>query len=120
MVKNLDKIIHSVKRQMECLYKLNNEFVYTDLKPANIGILYKTNKNGHNSIDKIKLIDLGSVFMDEDKQYVGTFPCTYHKDGYFKLKTEKNKLQCMHMSLIVLIFFLLKILSMKANRLFLN
>lgn len=108
---NIERIIYYVKQQMNCLYKINNNFVYTDLKPANIGILYKTKRPQNDKeskivtvIDMIKLIDLGSVFKDNENEYVGTVPCVENTGGYFKLESENEKMQCMHRLLILLLF----------------
>ena len=104
LIQNLDYVVYSVKRQIICLYSADRNFVYTDLKPGNIGIVYNKNVN-YRSISNIQLIDLGSVFKDSADEYVGTFPCAYHNQGYFKLDTNEQKLRCIHISLIILIYF---------------
>ena len=104
LVMNLDRIITSLREQMYCLLDVNHDFVYTDLKPENIGLLY--DKNGH--VSKVYLIDLGSVFKDKDNEYVGTYPCKENTGGFFKLESKQEKHKCLNTCLFVLILHVLQ------------
>lgn len=59
----IDKIIGSLLNQMTCLLRVNPEFVYTDLKPANVGVLLGPDVN---TLEKIMLLDIGSVLLQRD------------------------------------------------------
>ena len=104
-ISQLDFIIKSVKEQMECLFSVNNEFVYTDLKPANIGVVYQDKKNF--VLKRVYLIDLGSVFKDEEGEYATTYPCKNDDDGFIAFSSNKDKKQCMNINLVILMFFIL-------------
>lgn len=94
------EIIEKLRKQMVCIYETNNDYVYTDLKMANV--LYKC--RSENDIAFL-LGDLGSAVMDEDDCYKSTYPpFEYrHKRGMFKLNTEDKKDKAMAWELGILL-----------------
>ena len=64
-------IAEQVRKQVVCLYELDNDFIYTDLKLPNI--LYGCPDKDNLNEFKIHLGDLGSVIKDIDGDYVSTY-----------------------------------------------
>jgi hypothetical protein len=64
-------IAEQVRKQVVCLYELDNDFIYTDLKLPNI--LYGCPDKDNLNEFKIHLGDLGSVIKDIDGYYVSTY-----------------------------------------------
>lgn len=106
----IEIITKQVNEQVKCLFSIDNKYVYTDLKPENIGVNYddKTMK-----IKKISLLDLGSV-LPCDGIYISTYPCKEHQKGNFYLE-DKEKLKCIN---IEIIYFILLCLQTRYDHLF--
>ena len=104
----LDKIIKSLYNQMTCLKKIDNRYIFTDLKPENIGVILDEKGN----LEDIRLIDLGSAIPDTDGFYVGTFPCCDFNTPYFTLDDNHEKNRCI---ITVLIFLQIIILESRLN-----
>ena len=104
-IRMCDTIIASIKKQMDCLMEIDDSFVYTDLKPSNIGLMCIT-ENEETKITKIYLIDLGSAF-EQNQEYVGSLPCVENFYGNFKLENNKVKQKCINTQLFFLIVFIL-------------
>jgi hypothetical protein len=85
---------------MVCIYETNNNYVYTDLKMANV--LYKC--RGENDLAFL-VGDLGGAVADEDGDYKATYPpFEYgHKRGVFRLKNDEEKDKAMAWELGVLL-----------------
>ena len=68
---NFNKILSRITKQLLCLLQLSDTFVYTDLKPENIGVNFdkKTMK-----IKDVFLVDLESMLPNKDG-YIFTYPC---------------------------------------------
>lgn len=73
-------IAEQVRKQVVCLYELDNDFVYTDLKLPNV--LYGCpDKDNLNEL-KIHLGDLGSVMKNVSGNYVSTYlPYEFAESG---------------------------------------
>ena len=104
--KQVDFIVGSIEDQMNCLLKVNSTFVYTDLKPNNVGIVFDKTSN---LIQRVHLIDLGSALQEPEEEYMysGLFPCVPHKDGFFSLENEDIKSRCVYYQLYILIMNML-------------
>jgi len=63
-------IAREIKKQIACLFELNNNYVYTDLKLANV--LYDCSSDVDNI--RIHLGDLGGAVMDNNNVYISTYP----------------------------------------------
>ena len=120
-LKQMDFIIKNIKEQMLCLLSVNKDFVYTDLKPTNIGVFYDdTYEISHDkkircSIKKVCLIDIGSVFKDNLNIYKGTLPCVTHSQGSFRLHNQQIKTKCIYIQLLFIIIFMLTYILPKWN-----
>ena len=97
-------IIKCVYLQLHCLLKINKKFIYADLKPENIGVILDSKDN--TSIEEIVLIDIGSLDY-EDNEYVTTYPCQKHNDGFVIFKNIKQKKRCIYVQLVILMFYLI-------------
>ena len=84
------QIAEKIRVQMLCIYNMNNDYVYTDMKLANV--LYKCrNKDDLNSVSFI-LADLGSA-VPYNGQYLATYPPVEYRmgQGFFNLNTPQAK-----------------------------
>ena len=97
--KQVDFIVGSIEDQMNCLLKVNPTFVYTDLKPDNVGIVFDKTSN---SIQRVHLLDLGSALPDDFGKYAASYPCVPHKGGRFSIET-KDTSRCVYYQLCILI-----------------
>ena len=97
-------IIQCVYLQLHCLLRVDKKFVYADLKPENIGIIL--NPKDNTSIEEIALLDIGSLNFN-DNEYVTTYPCQKHTDGFVTFKNMKQKKRCIYIQLVILMFNLI-------------
>ena len=67
----------TVRKQMLCIYNMNNDYVYTDLKMANV--LFKCRDPNNLSQVAIILGDLGSAVPDDIGSHVSTYPPYEHR-----------------------------------------
>ena len=110
ILNDMDTIVASLLEQMLCLYSVNNKFVYTDLKPKNVGLLC----DQKNKIQEVYLIDLGSAMPEKyGTEYVATYPCKDHDSGYVAFNNEEEKKRCIYVSLMMLIANLLLYANVK-------
>lgn len=104
LINEANRILTAVEDQMLCLMNIDPDFVYTDLKPANIGILLRGSR-----IRKIHLIDLGSVLQDKNGDYTFTYPCMpLNAKGNLEFKDETSKKTCITTQLFFLMIRILK------------
>ena len=68
---NFNKILSRITKQLLCLLQLSDTFVYTDLKPENIGVNFDTKTM---NIKDVYLVDLESMLPNKDG-YIFTYPC---------------------------------------------
>ena len=67
----------TVRKQMLCIYNMNNDYVYTDLKMGNV--LFKCRDPNNLSQVAIILGDLGSAVPDYNGSRVSTYPPCEHR-----------------------------------------
>lgn len=96
-----------IRSQMLCLYDMDNQYVYTDLKPLNV--LFKC-VNQTNRV-RFFLGDLGSAVMEPDGTYISTYPPPEHvngvdEDGFLNLEDSVTKEQAMSWELGVFLLYL--------------
>jgi hypothetical protein len=91
-------IFETIRKQLICLFELDNRYVYTDMKPNNV--LYKCDKNKEI---KFFLGDLGSAVSDNEKDYIATYPPIGSTYGFFKLNSVLKKKGALGWSLGILI-----------------
>ena len=95
IIKHSEKIINEIKEQLYCLLDVDKDYLYTDLKPANILV----NVDYKMDITKISLGDLDSVIKKNGK-YIGTYPfISNHELGIMKdkdLNENKEKENCIN------------------------
>ena len=79
-------MVETIRKQLVCLYDLDNQYVYTDLKPPNI--LYKCNEK-----KKVQFMlgDLGSAVPTDSDMYISSYPPVGFKSGFIELKTKVQK-----------------------------
>jgi len=90
-------IVETIRKQIVCIYELNNNYVYTDIKLENI--LYKCTRDNVVFI----LGDLGSAIPDARNRYLATYPPFEFKRGRFILDSENKKDNAMAWGLGILI-----------------
>jgi len=101
--KKILSIAEEVRQQMVCIYNLNNNYVYTDLKLDNV--LYKC--DDRKKLDQVRILlgDLGSAIKDDHNEYIATYPPYEYRysNGFILLDTERKKLDTMAWQLGVLL-----------------
>ena len=109
------KIAEIIRRQVLCLYDINNKFVYTDLKLLNV--LYGCNGNKLNKFS-IHLGDLGSV-VSNNNTYISTYLSYQLKNskGVFRLKNKNQKEKFLSWLIGVV---LLNLIGSKKSKIMLN
>lgn len=98
-------IAETLRVQMLCIYDYKNEYVYTDLKPANV--LYKCDNAGKLDSVRFFLGDLGSALVDQGT-YISTYPpYEYMYDtGNIQLRNTFDKETAMAWELgVIMLFF---------------
>jgi hypothetical protein len=95
-------IAETIRVQLLCLFNLNKNYVYTDIKLANI--LYKCDE--HNNVH-FMLGDLGSAVQSDSGEYISTYPPVNFGQGLFKLKTllEKESTLSWQMGILLILLF---------------
>ena len=95
-------IAETIRVQLLCLFNLNKNYVYTDIKLANI--LYKCDE--HNNVH-FMLGDLGSAVPSDSGDYIATYPPVNFGQGLFKLKTllEKESTLSWQMGILLISLF---------------
>ena len=84
------EIAESVRKQILCLFKTSDDYVYTDLKCQNV--LFKKTLSGRI---EIKVGDLGSMVATERGVYIATFPCPPNKTGHISFSSSRSKQECL-------------------------
>jgi serine/threonine protein kinase len=95
-------IAETIRVQLLCLFNLNKNYVYTDIKLGNI--LYKCDEN--NNVH-FMLGDLGSAVQSAAGDYAATYPPVNFGRGLFKLKTllEKESTLSWQMGILLISLF---------------
>jgi|688.fasta_scaffold07629_6 serine/threonine protein kinase len=99
-------IAENIRQQMICIYEMNNNYVYTDLKSLNV--LYKCNDTSNLDLTTFILGDLGSAVPNsEHKLYLSTYPPIEFSDknGYLTFSTNQEKESAMAWQIGVLLLF---------------
>jgi|688.fasta_scaffold14203_6 serine/threonine protein kinase len=95
-------IAEIIRKQMVCIYRLDDHYVYTDIKMENI--LYKC----QGGQDIFMLGDIGSAIPNDRGNYISTFPPIDIKRGAFRLDTneEKESTMAWQLGILILTFFI--------------
>lgn len=93
-------IAESIRKQVTCLFNLDNKYVYTDMKLENI--LYRCDEK---NMVHFMLGDLGSA-VEQTGDYIATYPPVGFYDGYLNLKTKKEKEGALGWGMGILLLFL--------------
>ena len=103
-------ILKSLKKQLICLLYTHEKFIYTDLKPTNIGIIY--DKEDNSIIKELRILDLGSV------NGLYSYPCCKpNKDFRIELKSINQKKKCIQNQLLFLFYFIIVMFYPKQTQL---
>lgn len=111
--KQISSITQEVFNQVFCLFNVDDKFIYTDLKPQNVGIDYDQDM----SVIKTCLIDIGSV-VGTDGYYIATFPCQKHEKGNVQFNNKNEKERCLHHEILFFIYYCIEILGQYDDMLF--
>jgi|LakMenE01Jun11ns_1017448.scaffolds.fasta_scaffold9959251_4 serine/threonine protein kinase len=105
-------IAETIRNQLICLFRLDNKYVYTDIKLGNI--LYKCDEN---NVIHFMLGDLGSAVPSASGDYAATYPPVNFSTGLFKLKTmrEKESTLAWQMGILLLLLFPFYMFSTRAQ-----
>lgn len=96
-----------IRYQMLCLYNVNSDFVYMDLKVTNV--LFKCDSQDRRNTVRFFLGDLGGAVPDEkSRTYASTYPPPEHRGtgGRMVLQTRNEKLSAMSWQLGVLLLYM--------------
>lgn len=96
-----------LRYQMLCLYDLNSQYVYTDLKATNV--LFKCDSQVMRNTVRFFLGDLGGAVPNPDNgTYISTYPCPEQRarGGILYLPTPFDKEAAMSWQLGVLLLYL--------------
>ena len=114
-------IAENIRQQMICIYEMNNQYVYTDLKSTNV--LYKCNEPTNLDVTTFILGDLGSaVPTSDDNLYISTYPPIElaEKNGYLSFSTNQEKENAMSWQLGALLLFFVAGNTREYNMLYFN